>query len=121
MRNNNVADLTHFLRARIDEDEAAAQAVRPDAAEDTAGLKARVLTDVAAKRGVLRFAERMQQDAKHDDFMVHGPAMIALSAIAFPLRHLVAAYAAHPDFMPEWEPNEEEVEPEPRLGRSSRA
>ncbi|WP_372343545.1 DUF6221 family protein [Streptomyces sp. KL116D] len=57
-----------------------------------------VLADVAAKRGVLRFVERMQQNAEQDDFMVHGPAMVALSATAFPLRHLVAAYAAHPDF-----------------------
>lgn len=69
-------------------------------------LKARVLADAAAERGVLRFVDRMQQDAEHDDFMAHGPAMIALSATMFPLRHLVAAYAAHPDFQREWEPNE---------------
>ncbi|KOG46048.1 DUF6221 family protein [Streptomyces decoyicus] len=121
MRNDEVAGLTNFLQARIDEDEAAAQAVKPGAAEDTAGLKARVLADVAAKRGVLGFVERMQQDAEHDDFMVHGPAMIALSATAFPLRHLVAAYAAHPDFRPEWESNEEEAGPDQRLSRSVRA
>ncbi|WP_435281682.1 DUF6221 family protein [Streptomyces koelreuteriae] len=104
-----------------DEDGAAAEAVRPGAVEDTGGLKARVLADVAAKRGVLRFVERMQRDAEHDNFMVHGPAMIALSATAFPLRHLVAAYAAHPDFRPEWEPNEEEVRPDPRFDRPGRA
>ncbi|MFF0461425.1 DUF6221 family protein [Streptomyces mexicanus] len=121
MRNDDLADLANFLRARTDEDEAAAQAVKPGTAEDTAGLKARVLADVAAKRGVLRFVERMQQDAEHDDFMVHGPAMVALSATAFPLRHLVAAYAAHPDFRPEWEPNEEEAGPDPRFSRSGRA
>ncbi|MFE2072935.1 DUF6221 family protein [Streptomyces misionensis] len=121
MRNDDIADLANFLRARTDEDEAAAQAVKPGTAEDTAGLTARVLADVAAKRGVLRFVERMQQDAAHDDFMVHGPAMIALSATVLPLRHLVAAYAAHPEFLPEWEPNEEEVEPDPRFTRSGRA
>ncbi|GAA0494654.1 DUF6221 family protein [Streptomyces olivaceiscleroticus] len=121
MKNDEVADLANFLRARVDEDEAAAQAVKPGTAGDTEGLKARVLADIAAKRGVLRFVERMQQNAEHDDFMVHGPATTALSATAFPLRHLVAAYAAHPDFRPEWEPNEEEVEPDPRFSRSGRA
>ncbi|GAA2897120.1 hypothetical protein GCM10010524_31620 [Streptomyces mexicanus] len=47
--------------------------------------------------------------------------MIALSATAFPLRHLVAAYAAHPDFRPEWEPSKEEAEPDPRFSRTGRA
>lgn len=121
MRNHEVADLTNFLRARIDEDEAAAQAVKPGTAEDIAGLKTRVLADVAAKRGVLRFVERMQRDAEQDDFMVHGPAMTALSATALPLRHLVAAYTTHPAFRPDWEPNDEEIEPDPRLSRSGRA
>ncbi|MET7359949.1 DUF6221 family protein [Streptomyces sp. NPDC005562] len=121
MRNDEVADLTNFLQARIDEDEVAAQGVEPGTVDDTSGLKARVLADVAAKRGVLRFVERMQEDAKQDDFMVHGPAMIALSATAFPLRHLVAAYGAHPAYGPEWKPNEEELEPDPRLSRSSQA
>ncbi|WP_328908793.1 DUF6221 family protein [Streptomyces sp. NBC_00234] len=121
MKNDEVADLTNFLQARIDEDEAGAQAVKPDSAEGTAGLKARVLADISAKRGVLRFVEQMQQDAEQDDFMVHRPAMIVLSATAFPLRHLVAAYASHPDFRPEWLPNEEEVEPDPKLSRSARA
>ncbi|WP_159057737.1 MULTISPECIES: DUF6221 family protein [unclassified Streptomyces] len=121
MRSDEVAGLAHFLRARIDEDEAAAEAVRPGAAEDTGGLKDRVLADVAAKRGVLRFVERMQQDAGHEDFMVHGPAMVALSVTAFPLRHLVAAYVAHPDFCPEWKPNEEEVERDPRFDHPGRA
>ncbi|MGW0938448.1 DUF6221 family protein [Streptomyces sp. NPDC002666] len=119
MRNNEIADLTNFLRARIDDDEAAA--VKHGTAEDTEGLRARVLADVAAKRGVLRFVERMQQDAEQDDFMVHGPAMVVLSATAYPLRHLVAAYTTHPDFRPEWKPNDEEVKPDPRLGRSARA
>lgn len=121
VRNEEVADLTNFLRARIDEDEAAAQAVKPGTAEDTARLKARVLADIAAKRGVLSFLERMQQNAEQDDFMIHGPAMIALTATAFPLRHLVAAYAEHPDFQPEWEPSEKEVEPDPRFSRFGRA
>ncbi|MFC9891905.1 DUF6221 family protein [Streptomyces pilosus] len=121
MRSDEVADLANFLRARIDEDEAAAQSVRPDTVEDTTGLKAQVLADVAAKRGVLRFVERMQQDAEHADFLVHGPAMIVLSATAFPLRHLAAAYAAHPDFRPEWEPTEEHTQPDPRLTPSGRA
>ncbi|KEF08809.1 MULTISPECIES: DUF6221 family protein [Streptomyces] len=121
MKSDEVADLTNFLRARIEEDEAAAQAVKPGTVEDTAGLKARVLADVAAKRGVLRFLERMQQHAGHDDFMVHGPARFALSATTFPLRHLVAAYATHPDFRPEWGPNEEEIERDPRFSRSGRA
>ncbi|MBT3150015.1 hypothetical protein HTV45_03695 [Streptomyces sp. CHD11] len=118
MRSDEVADLANFLRARIDEDEAAAQSVKRDTAEDTTGLKAQVLADVTAKRGVLRFVERMQQDAEHVDFLVHGPAMIVLSATTFPLRHLAAAYAAHPDFRPEWEPNEEEVEPDLLFSRS---
>ncbi|MFJ3662621.1 DUF6221 family protein [Streptomyces sp. NPDC090119] len=121
MRSDGIADLTNFLRARIDEDDAAAQAVKPGAAEDAAGLKAKVLADVAAKRGVLRFVERMLQQAEDDDYMVRGPATSTLSATAFPLRHLAAAYAAHPDFRPEWEPNEEELEPDPRLNRFGRA
>ncbi|MFE6974480.1 DUF6221 family protein [Streptomyces sp. NPDC057682] len=121
MRSDEVADLAKFLRARIDEDEATAQALQPGTAEDTTGLKARVLADVAAKQGILRFVERMQQDAEHTDFMVHGPAMIVLSATTFPLRHLAAAYAAHPDFRPGWEPNEEEDKPDPRFSRPGRA
>ncbi|MFJ4774312.1 DUF6221 family protein [Streptomyces uncialis] len=121
MKNDEVADLADFLRARIDEDDAAAQAVQHGTVEDAGGLKARVLADVAAKRGVLRFVEQMQQQTEHGDFMVHGPAMIALSATALPLRHLVAAYAAHPDFRPEWEPNEEVLKPDPRFSRPGRA
>ncbi|MFF8639033.1 DUF6221 family protein [Streptomyces pilosus] len=118
MRSDGVADLASFLGARIDEDEAAAQSVMRDTGEGTTELRAQVLADVAAKRGVLRFVERMQQDAEHADFLVHGPAMIVLSATAIPLRHLAAAYAAHPDFRPEWVPNEEQVEPDPRFSRS---
>ncbi|ESQ01360.1 hypothetical protein KQH42_01630 [Streptomyces sp. CHA1] len=121
MRDAKVADLANFLRARLDEDEAAAQALSPTPDEDTTGLKARVLADVAAKRGVLRFVERMQRNAEHHDFMVHGPAMVALSATVFPLRHLATAYAAHTGFRPEWEPDEEELEPDPRFSRPGRA
>lgn len=123
MRNEEVAELVNFLQARIDEDEAAAQAtaIEPEAAEDTGGLRARVLADIAAKRGVLSFVERMQQHAECDDFMVRHPAVVTLSMVAIPLRHLVAAYAAHPDFRPEWEPNEEEVEPDPRFSGYGRA
>ncbi|AXQ53513.1 DUF6221 family protein [Streptomyces koyangensis] len=121
MRGTEVADLASFLQARLDEDEAAARPESPGPAEDTAGLKARVLADVAAKRGVLRFVEQMRRNSEHDDFMVHGPAMIALSTMVFPLRHLVTAYAPHPDYQPEWEPNEEELEPDARFSRPGRA
>ncbi|MET7508933.1 DUF6221 family protein [Streptomyces albidoflavus] len=121
MRNEEVADLANFLRARLDEDDAAAGAANAGAPEDTTDLKARVLADVAAKRGVLRFVEQMQRNAEHDDFMVHGPARIVLSTMAFPLRHLAAAYPTHPDYQPEWQPNHEELKPDPRFSRTGRA
>ncbi|MEY6563681.1 DUF6221 family protein [Streptomyces albidoflavus] len=121
MRTEEVADLANFLRARLDEDDAAAQAANSGATDDTTDLKARVLADVAAKRGVLRFVAQMQRNAENDDFMVHGPAMIALSTMVYPLRHLAAAYPTHPDYQPEWQPNDEELKPDPRFSRTGRA
>ena len=121
MKNEEVADLANFLRARLDEDDAAAQAAKTGAPEDTTDLKARVLADVAAKRGVLRFVEQKQRNAEHDDFMVHRPASNALSTMVLPLRRLAAAYPTHPDYQPEWQPNDEELKPDPRFSRTGRA
>ncbi|CAM5624393.1 DUF6221 family protein [Streptomyces coeruleorubidus] len=113
----DAADLVSFLSARLDEDDAAARAVK---GEGSGALSARVLADVAAKRGLLRFVECQQRNAGAGDFMVHGPAMVMLAALKPVLRHLATAYVDHPNFDPEWEPNEDEYEPDERYSTRSR-
>ncbi|MET9764518.1 DUF6221 family protein [Streptomyces sp. NPDC006372] len=113
-----VADLVFFLSARLDEDGAAARAVKQS--EDSGDMSARILADVAAKRGLLRLVECQQRNADAEDFMVRGPATVSLAALQAVLRHLATAYIGHPDFDPEWEPNEDEYEPDERFSARSR-
>ncbi|MEW5539990.1 DUF6221 family protein [Streptomyces cyaneofuscatus] len=112
----DVADLASFLSARLDDDDAALRIE----GQGEGAMAARVLADVAAKRGILRLAECQQRNADAEDFMVHGPAMVMLAALKPVLRHLATAYVDHADFDPEWEPNEEEYEPDERFNARSR-
>lgn len=98
-------ELIPFLRARLDEDERAANAWLP-LGNPTAAQRdhiarhdpARVLADVAAKREILRLAEIYadEQFPNHDGGYADGMA----DAVAL----LAASYADHPDYREEWRP-----------------
>ena len=101
-------DLVTFLRARLDEDEAAATAAeremgtwggqRPSYAKlgfDVGDLAqtfnpARVLREVAAKRAIVR-SECSPYPEGH-------------ASLSVTLRQLAAVYRDHPDYRPEWAP-----------------
>ncbi|MFE6623288.1 DUF6221 family protein [Streptomyces sp. NPDC057740] len=108
-----------FFRARLREDETAARAVKPGKDEGTARLQARVLADVAAKRQLMRWVEEHEWKAwraEGRDLTIWQRAVVDLVAsVPLYLRSpviykLVAAYADHPDFRPEWLPIEDEQE-----------
>ncbi|MFD0370118.1 DUF6221 family protein [Streptomyces sp. NPDC127114] len=118
--------MMEFLRERLREDEAAARAVRPGKNEGVAGLQARVLADVAAKRRLMEWVEEPHQRMAGDGERAFWETVIA-DAVAntwmgrrVPVIYaLVAAYADHPHFRPEWGPEEDECEPgEEKLGAS---
>lgn len=117
-------DLIEFLRARLDEDEAAAQ----DTLDHTWGQSdvapfavygshkriavcadyqqahhvarhdpARILADVAAKRSVMDAF--LQRDAEgHEVSHMHATGLLLA------IRRLAAVYADHPDYRQEWKP-----------------
>lgn len=90
-------DLTAFLAARLDEDEARARRGSPDAWL----LGSRTLREVEAKRDILRR---------------HGPAGDPVSCLwcsedyrPYPwpcpdVRSIAAVWSDHPDYRPEWKP-----------------
>ena len=95
-----MSDLTAFLRARIGEDEAWANAAllrrfapipqameRPDTVE-------RVLADVQAKRAIV-------EDRAHLDTLRPGAVRAHSEWVC---RVLAAVYADHPDYREEWRP-----------------
>ena len=108
-------DLTAFLRARLDEDEAAAKNERvlfgpfPETIKEWKGWlvikkQEQVLAEVAAKRAILDLASdatgyHMQVEQEFAVEPLDKPYVGELI-----LRRLAAVYSGHPDYRPEWKP-----------------
>ncbi len=103
------ADLMDFLEARIAEDEAAAKALKPGKNESMTRLRGRVLADAEAKRRLMDWVEEMPRRAAVSEgrsrWQVYGGEFYGDQSrrLRSPvILELVAAYADHPDFQPEW-------------------
>ncbi|MEU7647493.1 DUF6221 family protein [Streptomyces huasconensis] len=93
-----------FLKARLREDENAAKALKPSKNGDMARLRDRVLSDVEAKRGLMEWVFAPQWELGKWEHTFAGSVVIKQwMAFRQPvIEQLVAAYADHPDFHPEW-------------------
>jgi hypothetical protein len=109
-------DLIAFVRARLDETAARAEAAQANAwyqAEDlerqgfeSADARlitydadpARVLREVEAKRGVLAIYDQMTADAANSRAIVSSPGRIGLTVLKPVLCHMARAWADHPDY-----------------------
>lgn len=87
-------DLTQFLRARLDEDDAN---IRDCIESGESNVSPRDLLDVAAWRVLLKEHDRLMYDVMPDDLS----GVWAMEAV---MRSKAAVYAAHPDYRPEWRP-----------------
>jgi hypothetical protein len=98
-------DVVEFLRARLDEDEAAAKAWLPFGnpnAEQRQHVAshdpARVLADVESKRGVVAKCEAaLRGQTRPGEELMKTLAVLVLEGLA-------TAYADHSDFREEWRP-----------------
>jgi hypothetical protein len=117
MGRDDIEVAKEFLRARLREDEATARAVKPGKNEDVAKLRDRVLADVEAKWRLLGWVHEPQRERKELERSPVGRAIINgwVRRRQPVINELVAAYAGHPDFRPEWSPIEDE---EPRQATS---
>jgi len=112
-------ELTAFLRARLDEDEAAAKAARPayftceclavfSAAGDIAHVlrhdPARVLRDVEAKRAILKRYEHAVSGELPEWTAGRELISAAIAILFVAIRELTAVYSDHPDYRQEWKP-----------------
>ncbi|ROP53305.1 DUF6221 family protein [Streptomyces sp. PanSC9] len=113
-----------FLKARLREDEAAARAVKPGKDEGVAGLQARVLADVKAKRRLVAWVEAnfgttWKANAEDQGLPFWQKTIVELIAdvpeyFRSPVIYgLLTAYEDHPDFQPEWKLIDDEPEYEP--------
>ncbi|MFF5362962.1 DUF6221 family protein [Streptomyces scabiei] len=105
-----------FLRARFREDETAARALRPGKNEDVIRLRDRVLADVEAKQRLLDWVLEIPW-VVHDKprSILENAIMTAAAGVPLKLRSpvaltLLAAYADHPDFWPEWRQGVDEAD-----------
>ncbi|WP_399930095.1 DUF6221 family protein [Streptomyces kanamyceticus] len=140
-------DLVQWYGEQLDEDEAAAQdcvtrdgrwramgesVLGDDNAEvvsmcdlvDAAHIArhdpARVLREIEAKRQVLAMAQARIEEAASSDYLVNGPARMALVVMEPVLKSLASVYADRPGFRPEWGadlPSPHEDEPPPCVSR----
>jgi hypothetical protein len=117
VRREDLEVAEEFLKARLREDEAAARALRPGKNEGVAKLRDRVLADVEAKWRLLDWVHEPQRELKESERSPVGRAIINgwVRRRRPVIYELVAAYAGHPDFRPEWSPIEDE---EPRQATS---
>ncbi|MFD6417922.1 DUF6221 family protein [Streptomyces sp. NPDC060194] len=109
--------MKNFLRARLDEDEAMARALKPGKNQSQAKLQARVLADVEAKRRIMDWVEEMPRLVEGNEGGVFWKraavevwAGLSQDFRSPPIRALVAAYDGHRDFHPEWRLAEDEYE-----------
>ncbi|WP_258054637.1 DUF6221 family protein [Streptomyces sp. Ru71] len=120
----DLATAVVFLKASLREDEAAARAVKPGKNEGVAGLQARVLADVEAKRRLVAWVEanpgtRWKANAEAEDLPFWQKAIVDVIAdvpeyFRSPVIYrLLTAYEDHPDFQPEWKLINDEPEGEP--------
>ncbi|MEU8460113.1 DUF6221 family protein [Streptomyces sp. NPDC029003] len=119
MRRNNLEAMMVFLKARLRDDETAARALKPGKNDGIARLQTRVLADAAAKRQLMHWVENHELNAWKAEgrglniwqkAVVDVATSIPLYLRSPVLYKLVAAYADHPDFEPEWLPMEDEQE-----------
>ncbi|MFD5711350.1 DUF6221 family protein [Streptomyces pharetrae] len=120
MSRDDFAIMMEFLKARLHEDEKAAQALKPGKNEALAELRARVLADVEAKRRLMDWVTEMPRRAEASEGRsrwqklagdVYGDQSRRLRSPV--ICELVAAYEGHPDFRDEWRLVEVEDECEP--------
>jgi hypothetical protein len=113
-------DLTAFVKARLDEDEETANAVRPKDWDDIgwAGVgatatahaarfdPARVLREVEAKRAIVDLASKLVGREWPDWHKEHGiaPTVREEANHLYTLKILAAVYNDHPDYRQEWTP-----------------
>ncbi|MFD0404374.1 DUF6221 family protein [Kitasatospora sp. NPDC127116] len=103
--------MMEFLRARLHEDKTAAQALNSGKNQHVKRLQDRVLADIEAKRRLMDWVDeypRMVKDAKGRVLwqrlageLYAGLSQDRRSPVIY---ELVAAYADHPEFHPEWKP-----------------
>jgi hypothetical protein len=109
---DNVNGLVEFLRARLDEDEAAAKAWLPFGNPDTAQREhiarhdpARVFREVEAQRQFLDFAVRTRDLAERQPTEGQARELRAKwAAYLTALKFGALRYADHPDYREEWRP-----------------
>ncbi|MBW5420296.1 hypothetical protein GKQ77_01755 [Streptomyces sp. BG9H] len=75
---------------------------REDCLHVAAHNPARVLREIGAKRQVLAMAQARIEEATSPDFMVNGPAKVALVVMEPVLKSLASAYADRPGYREEW-------------------
>jgi hypothetical protein len=113
-------DLTEFVNARLNEDEAAAKALALSLERqsmggawssngppvtgnsvtiNTAWLPDRVLREITAKRAILAEYDRL--NAAYEAFR-HGANQAAMLAAQTAVEHLAAIWSDHPDYDPAW-------------------
>ncbi|WP_326733957.1 DUF6221 family protein [Streptomyces sp. NBC_01022] len=119
-----------FLVARLREDETAALALKPGKNADIAGLQARVLADVEAKRQLLGWTTdppRLPEVGDLSGWQAHAWEVVVGTVDARRLSKrrpvvdvLVAAYVDHPDFHPEWKLIEDNESREEERGTRAR-
>jgi hypothetical protein len=120
MARDDVVAMREFLKARLRQDEAAAHALKSSKSRDVARLRERVLADIEAKRQLMHWVEDCRWEPELEDlprwqgialdFAVDAAARMRLGWRKPVIDYLVAAYADHPDFQPEWGPIEDEPE-----------
>ncbi|WP_327375840.1 DUF6221 family protein [Streptomyces sp. NBC_01216] len=123
MRRNDFEVMMEFFRARLREDETAARALKPGKNQDVARLRDRVLADIEAKHRLMEWVDEYPRRAEDNGErapwqklagdLVAGISRDRRSPVIY---ELVAAYADHPDFRPEWLPIEDERELDEEYG-----
>jgi hypothetical protein len=111
---DQVTTLVAFLKARLDEDEAAAKAWLPFGNPDAAARDhvarydpGRVLAEVDAKREVIRLYEdtiATIEMLKSHGWQSTSAHEVAAESYLNVIRAHAAAYADHPDYRDEWRP-----------------
>lgn len=103
--------MVEFFKARLREDEHAAKALKTSKNnEDAARLRDRILADVEAKRRLMEWVFAPQRElGEWEDSFAGGLVIRQWMRFRQPvIEQLVAAYADHPDFHPEWKSLEDE-------------
>ncbi|MFF0648704.1 DUF6221 family protein [Streptomyces tendae] len=109
MSRDDFAVMMEFLTARLHEDETAAKALKPGKNPDVQRLRDRVLADVEAKRRLMDWVTEMPRRAEASEGRSRWQKLAGEVYSEQSQRRrspviweLVAAYAEHPDFHPEW-------------------